>query len=343
MKTIQKIGFLVATIAMVACGDNEAKGGLEQLQNLQEPVQTTTTNNYTDSIQSIKTKIGEFQASSLSKKEQINFLIAKRDSIKGGLDQIEMSLQKVNNDKIAPGISGVNSKLNELKGQKENLEEQMALQHKELGLAEKKVVLLKEEKEVYDAQKKALYDKGAAPEDFVTVDTLLSDINDRLQEQASKIKNLNRSVSDILEQVASIEVQRNSLSTKIRSNYTAKQIFEDFSKEEKDRLGAQLLTVDEQLKLLVADEDELKKELLAYNNGLTSLKNKQDISLEEAEKTAKEITDNADALQQKNLADKDAIKKNRIIMALTGIGVLAVLFAVFYFIGKKRKAQKTNI
>jgi len=342
MKTVQKIAFLTALVTLTACGDKEAKGGLEQLQKSQEPV-ITVTKDYNDSIQLVEEKLKEYQLSSLSKREQITFLMAKRDSIQGALSQIEMSLQKVNNEKIAPGISGVNSKLNELKGQKENFEEQVALQKKELALAEKKVVLLNEEKEVYEAQKKALYDKGAAPEDFVDVEALLSNINSRLQEQASKIKNLNRNSSDILEQVASINEQRNSLSEKIRNNYTAKQIFDDFSKEEKARLGAQLNSVDEQVKVLIADEDELKKELAKYNNGLTSLQNKQNMSEEEAKKLAQEELANEKATQQKSMDEDASERRGRILTGAGVVAVIALLFATFYYIGKKRKSKKNNI
>ena len=176
MKTIQKIAIVALIATFTACGDKEAKGGIEQLQKSQESKESeiVVSTNYNDSIQLLNEKLKEYQLSSLSKREQINFLMAKRDSIQSALSQIEMSLQKVNNEKIAPGISGVNSKLNELKGQKENFEEQVALQKKELALAEKKVVLLNEEKEVYEAQKKALYDKGAAPEEFVDVEALLT-------------------------------------------------------------------------------------------------------------------------------------------------------------------------
>jgi hypothetical protein len=74
------------------------------------------------------------------------------------------SMARMNDSKIDKGIQAVNLKLNELKGQKENIEEQVALQKQEIELT-KKIDLLNQEK-VYDAQHKALYNRGAAPKDF---------------------------------------------------------------------------------------------------------------------------------------------------------------------------------
>ena len=133
------------------------------------------------------------------------------------------------------------------------------------------------------------------------------------------------------------------MSAKIRNNYTAKQIFDDFSKEEKARLGAQLNAADEQLKLLIADEDVLKQELAKHNNGLAELQNKQNATLEDAKKTAQEALENADSLQQRNLADMEAAKKSKLLTATAVVGIIALLFVAFYYIGKKRKSKKNNI
>jgi hypothetical protein len=70
-------------------------------------------------------------------------------------------MARMNDSKIDKGIQAVNLKLNELKGQKENIEEQVALQKQEIELATKKIDLLNQE--FYDAQHKALYNRGAAP------------------------------------------------------------------------------------------------------------------------------------------------------------------------------------
>lgn len=342
MKTIQQIAILLVAITLTSCGDKEAKGGLEQFQDQKNP-EVTITKDYSDSIQLVNSKVGEFRESSLSKREQVNFLTIKRDSIKSALTQIEMSLKKVNEEKIAPGINGVNSKLNELKGQKENLQEQAALQGKELVLAEKKKVLLSEEKVVYDAQKQALYDKGAAPENFILVDSLLLGINAKIKEQMSKIKNLNRSSSDILEQVASIDEQRNSLSSKIRNNYTAKQIFDDFSKEEKARLGSQLTTVESQLSALLSEENEINMQLEKHAKDLSLLNSKQNSSDAEAQKSAEQVAaQNAD-LEQQILDEVNEKKKGRITLAFIGVGILALVIVVFYFLGKKRKLKRQNL
>ena len=77
-------------------------------------------------------------------------LARKKDSLVKILENTKQSISRMNDEKIDKGIEGVNQKLNELKGQKENFEEQVNLQKKEIDLATKKVELLKEEKIVYD-------------------------------------------------------------------------------------------------------------------------------------------------------------------------------------------------
>ena len=79
-------------------------------------------------------------------KSQIIALSRKKDSLLNVLKSTNESMSRINEGKIDKGIEGVNMKLNELKGQKENFQEQTALQKKEMELAAKKVELLTQEK-----------------------------------------------------------------------------------------------------------------------------------------------------------------------------------------------------
>lgn len=57
-------------------------------------------------------------------------LARKKDSLVKVLESTKQSISRMNDEKIDKGIEGVNQKLNELKGQKENFEEQVNLQKK---------------------------------------------------------------------------------------------------------------------------------------------------------------------------------------------------------------------
>ena len=72
MKTVQKIG-LMAAFDTIPCGDNASHGELEQLKKQQDPL-VSATKRFKDSIQSIHSEIGRFQASNPAKRGQINFV-----------------------------------------------------------------------------------------------------------------------------------------------------------------------------------------------------------------------------------------------------------------------------
>lgn len=240
-------------------------------------------------------------------------LARKKDSLLKVLDNTKQSMTRMNDEKIDKGIEGVNQKLNELKGQKENLEEQVNLQKKEIDLATKKIDLLKEEKVVYDQQHKALWDKGASPKEFKSVDSLLNGINSKIAEQTKRVKFLNRNVADIEEQVLSIDQQRNFLSTKIRENYNAQEIFAEFANEEEYKIKTQIDLIDSKISDLKGNSKDLNSEIANMNADLA----------------------NANAK-----AESDKKGKNRMIYALIAIGFITLIFGFLYWIGKKRKTKK---
>jgi len=88
--------------------------------------------------------------STLEEQEEVKAIIIalskKKDSLQKVVLSTKESMSRINDTKIDKGIEGVNMKLNELKGQKENIEEQVALQKKEIDLATKKIDLLNQEK-----------------------------------------------------------------------------------------------------------------------------------------------------------------------------------------------------
>lgn len=263
--------------------------------------------------------------STLEEQEEVKAIIIalskKKDSLQKVVLSTKESMSRINDTKIDKGIEGVNMKLNELKGQKENIEEQVALQKKEIDLAIKKIDLLNQEKVVYDAQKKALYDKGAAPKDFVQVDSLLSGINNKLSDQKRRVKSLNRNVADVEEQVISINDQRSFLSAKIRENYNAQEIFGEFAKEEEGKVNEQIKLIDEEITKLTGKVSDI-------NSSVTSLNS--------------DIEKNAELLKEQQVADENSSKnKNRLMLALIAVALLTVIFIVLNELGKRRK-NKTN-
>ena len=250
-------------------------------------------------------------------KTEIVSLAKKKDSLQNLLSNTKESMSRINDGKIDKGIEGVNARLNELKGQKENFEEQVALQKKEIDLATKKIDLLKQEKVVYDEQRKALFDKGAAPKEFVEVDALLNGINAKLTDQSKKVKALNRNVADVEEQVLSISEQRGFLSAKIRENYNAQEIFTEFANEEESKISEQIKNIDTQISKLNGDVNAINSTVAGLNTEINKQKEVQNQLSTEQENEAK--------------------TNERLMIAGIATAVILLLFAVFYFIGKKKK------
>ena len=255
-------------------------------------------------------------------KSQIIALSRKKDSLLNVLKSTNESMSRINEGKIDKGIEGVNMKLNELKGQKENFQEQTALQKKEMELAAKKVELLTQEKIVYDQQKKALWDKGAPPKDFIQVDSLLNGINSKISEQNKRVKQLRRNVADVEEQMLSIDDQRNFLSTKIRENYNAQEIFGEFAKEEETKIKAQIAEIDAQLTKLNSNVNSLNSTIADLNDDI-KVKNQME----------------SDKIVELNNAEKT---KNRLMMALIFVVLIGLSFGVLYYVSKRNKNKKNK-
>ncbi|WP_445736443.1 hypothetical protein [Mariniflexile sp.] len=321
---------LLSFFALVTlnCTNGEKNADQSLVKDTAETQTTLQTKNQ-DSINYYNSKLGLLRNEKDSKTQLINKVSKQRDSMQMLLTQLETSLKSINDKKINPGIEGVNSKLDQLKGQKENFEEQTSLQKKEVALATKKIEILKEEKDVYLEQKKALYDKGAHPSAFIVVDSLLNGINSKILIQNDVVKNINRNVADAEEQIIRITGQRDVLSKKIRNNYDTQLILSEFNADEKNRLETQLAKVNENLNALLAEASSLDTDykLLASKTSQFS--------------TIETNTTNDSLSENDNNSEEN--KSGKTSIALVTIIVLGALMALFYIIGKRRKNKKTNV
>lgn len=345
MKTKNFLSLILLGMLM-ACGEgNNGTTTIEELKgkSIPEPQQEVVQKiSYNDSINDTRQMLDQLSTVEQSYAIEINAFNKRKDSLNGLLNQVKQSLDQVNTKKIAPGIEGVNTKLSELKGQRENAVEQLELQEQEVVLAEKKIGLLSEEKKVYDAQHKALWSKGAAPEEFKDVDSLLAGINGKISEQTLKVKTLKSNIADVKERISSIDVQRNSLSSKIRNNYTAKEIFDEYAKEEQKRLTNQLATIDSDLALKVKASDSIKNRIAMYSNSKSAYEAKQANADKYEALAQKEKEDELARLKQSQIDDENAKKSKKRKSTFMIIGALAALLILFYLVGKMRKSRMKN-
>ena len=200
-----------------------------------------------------------------------------------------------------------------------------------MDIATKKIALLESELKVYADTKQALYDKGSEPSAFVEVDSLLKNISENIAIQKRLVKNVTRKIADREEQVVDLDASRKSLSDKIRSNYTAQEIYKEFVSEEKTRINELVSVIDVELKSITDQDAQLKAQIDALNLDL----NNQKLVAEEGQ-LAKET---AEAVLADELKAKEKTEDR---MKLAGVIIIVVAFVLFafYFIGKKRKQSK---
>jgi hypothetical protein len=326
MKTkLFTLGILLLTILSCTSGDKKSDQSFSN-DATQTNTQLVTVEKNQDSINYFNSKLSLLSAEKDGKSKLVNMVSKQRDSLQALLTQLEASLKAINDKKLNPGIAGVNSKLDQLKGQKENLQEQINLQKKEVALATKKVDILNEEKAVYLDQKKALYDKGAPPAAFKVVDSLLNGINSQMLIQNDVVKNINRNVADAEEQMIRITGQRDELSKKIRNNYDTQLILSEYNADEKNRLEAQLAKVNENLNMLLNEASNLDTDYKLLASKLSNL-NTPAVDLNTGEDT--EAVDAADTEE----------KSGKTSTALIIVILIGAIMAIFYFIGKRRKTK----
>lgn len=282
-----------------------------------------------DSVGIYNSKLNLLGAQKDGKSKLIEQVSKQRDSLQALLTQLEASVKAINDKKLNPGIQGVHNKLDQLKGQKENLEEQTSLQKKEVALASKKIEILNEEKSVYLEQKKALYDKGAPPAAFIGVDSLLNGINSKMLIQNDVVKNINRNVADAQEQVIRITGQRDELSKKIRNNYDTQLILSEFNVDEKGRLESQLAKVNENLNALLKEASNLDTDYKLLAAKLANL-----------ETPFSDTTSANTAMDESNVVEEES---NKTSFALIVVIILGAVMGLFYYIGKRKNNKKTNV
>ncbi len=343
MKPIKFVTLCLALVIVLGCTNSDSPSEIEKFQkgNEKKDLQVVgSSNEYQESIEKVGSEIGILLASQESLDEQINYLNIQKDSIENALIQIEASIDQVESKKIAPEIKDVNAKLNELKSVKENLLEQQDLQKKEILLADKKKQIFEEEKQVYAAQHQSLWEKGAPPSDFELVDSLLANINLQINKQENRLKILNRKVADIEEQVKTIDKQRTSLGIKIRNNYNAQEIFEEYSLEEKERLEDKLMSIEEELDLLFEEQEDIHSKIARYKGEETYLQIKQ--SAKKEQELAEKDRVEREMMAQQELETLKNKRAQRITNAFFAIGIVALVLFFLYYMGKKRKSAKNK-
>ena len=322
----------------MACGwEKSASISIEELQKNQQTVKEVTKNIevYTDSVSNTNSKLIKLRAHQQTLHQKSVTINKKKDSVSTLLRQVEKSTAQIIIKKIAPTIDHIKTELIALSAPKENIISKLALQEQEVLLADKKITLFTEEKTVYDAQLKALKNKGAAPEDFITINKTLKEIQKHLKEQTLKAANLKNSIANLKEQMIVIDEQIDSLSYKINANYSAKEIVNNYIKEEQDRLFNELNAINLDLESTSSKNDSIQHKIDFYTSNNSNFEEK--ISNEEKLKTlGNKVQNNAITGTTLKTVDKEKMKNSAFIF----IVVIAAILVVFYLISKKRKSKK---
>ncbi|WP_339661087.1 hypothetical protein [uncultured Polaribacter sp.] len=342
MKTRYVI-FVLSLSLLMACGwEKSASISIEELQKNQQTVKKVTTNLvlYKDSIININTKLSNLRATKDSINRKLGKIHKEKDSISIVLSQVEKSTEQLITKKIVPAIDSIKIKLLALSEPKEAAVTKLELQEQEILVAEKKITLFTEEKTVYDAQLKALRNKGAAPEDYISIKKTIEEIKRHIKAQTLKATVLKKSMIDLKEQTVSIDEEIDSLSTKISANYSAREIVNEYLKEEQLRLFNDLKSIDLNIESTNTKNDSIQHKIDFYTSNNSNFEAK--VSNEEKLKAFGNKVQNsvnpetASAKIALKTVDKEKMKN----AAFIAIGFIAAILFVFYILGKKRKSKK---
>lgn len=332
MKT--KIFTLILISALITSCGNKKEDNVPLTQVEQDNTELISiTEKYKDSLDNVSQILKNLAEQKLTKEQAIANLSFYRDSIKAKLESVKTSISDIKNKKLNANVNDVTAKLNEIKGIKEGLVSQTELKNQEIDLAKSKVEILNKEKIVYDNQKRALFDKGAAPESFVEVDSLLQSIDSKITLQNALIRNLNRTVTDNELEINRLDNNRKSLSEKIRKSYDAEKILNDYNEEEATRLEELISNHNNQI-------DQLSDEASSLNTHHNILKSK-------TSNLQQKVTNNLERANQENQVETtkefEAKKSNGLKLAIWIIGGVFVLMIILYVLGKKRKNAKKRL
>jgi SMC interacting uncharacterized protein involved in chromosome segregation len=95
---MEKLKFTTFSLLLVitwGCANNDRHSGIEEIQLKQNEQETFTSSSdkYLESMQNVDSQISSLTAKIETKREQINFLSAKKDSILKAFEQIRISTE----------------------------------------------------------------------------------------------------------------------------------------------------------------------------------------------------------------------------------------------------------
>lgn len=332
MKT--KFFTLILISALIISCSNKKENNVPSTQVEQDNTELISiTEKYKDSLDNVSQILKNLAEQKLTKEQAIAKLSVDRDSIKAKLESVNTSIADIKNKKLNANVNDVIARLNEIKGIKEGLVSQTELKKQEIDLAKSKVEILDKEKKVYDNQKQALFDKGAAPKSFVEVDSLLGSIDSKITSQNALIRNLNRTVTDNELEVNRLDNNRKNLSEKIRKSYDAEKILNDYNGEEATRLEELITNYNNQI-------DQLSNEASSLNTDYNILKSKTSNLEQKVNKNLEQVNKEA---QIEPAKDTETKKSNSLNLALWIIGGVFVIMIILYVLGKKRKNAKKRL
>lgn len=310
----------------------EAEGS-ENIQEGRELV--SKAEKFRDSLKGFETTLQNIEAEKMTREQWIVALLEDRDSVLSRLKRIEASVNDIKDNKLVPGLHDVNVKLDELKSVEEDLIAETELKQEEIRLAAGKIDILKKEKEVYDKQRQALFDKGEAPEMFVRADSLLNAIDRGIAKQNFLINNLQQEVSDNELKIKRIKSRRKDLSHKIRKNYDTQQVLSEYNKGEIDRLEALVAGYERQI-------NELSEEATGLNTDYNILQGKVSNIRQQTEDSLQDLNDNE--LAQQN--DQPRVREtghDYLGLGFISIIIVFIVMVILYIVGKKNKVNKRRV
>ncbi len=331
IRILIQISFL--SIAFLSCQQktNEKE---ENLLRQQDETQQAIDNNKAD-LNKLVGKHKTLDSTIFENAYMIGVLQNKKDSLMDLMSKLEETARTINDSSLTISINDITQKLNELRSQKEKTLADIDLMKKKLELSKQKTALLVTEKTVYEERKKALWDKGAQPDEFTEVNYSLKKTEEEISAQEINEKLMSREIVDMEELIKSIDKHQLELSSGIRDKYSAQEIFKEYIENQKRINSEQIAAIDNQIKPYLLEKGRLNKKFEGIESEIESKKSEQN----QLTKTVNEISDKQ---QQSEQMKVDRSKKNKQGIALAVVIVIVLLLVYLYYMGKRKKTINKN-
>ncbi len=213
---------------------------MEKLKAAQADLASTLKQSQIDSFEQEKARLSEtlqtINDSIATLAETINNLESQQGNLAVREEQLNEQLDTAK-ERLVTGIASIDDRLDKIEKQRVMKQRELELNKDKIELSDRKIALLKDEKNLYLREKNELVAKNASAEDIEQYDQKIDDINGNIQDEKDKIENAGIVINDITAWMRDVNSLQNRLANMMDEAYSKNETIEQFTMSELERLS----------------------------------------------------------------------------------------------------------